>query len=212
MTPSVIYGVGFLAQALFSARMLLQWLASEVAGRAVAPASFWWLSIGGAFIMIVYGVLRADIVIIAGQVLLYFIYYRNLTLKQAWPRHSGAYRVLALLLPVLLTAGLAATAGLNPKHIFQNDSIATPLLIWGGIGQVLFSLRFVYQWIISEKASRSTLPLGFWVISVIGCLMLLIYGAFRHDPVLLLGQSFSFIVYGRNIVLCKRVALRSQLP
>lgn len=71
---------GLLAQAVFMARMLVQWIASERAKRSVVPVSFWWLSISGAAMLIVYGVLRQDIVIIFAQAFGFIVYLRNLTL------------------------------------------------------------------------------------------------------------------------------------
>jgi lipid-A-disaccharide synthase-like uncharacterized protein len=77
-------------------------------------------------------------------------------------------------------------------------------LIWGSTSTAFLSLCFFYQWIISEQSENSTLPLGFWVISIIGCTMLLIYGIIRRDPVLIPGQLFSNIIYSRNIVLLRK--------
>ena len=71
---------GLLAQAVFMSRMLVQWIASEKAGRSVMPIAFWWLSLSGALMLIVYGVLRQDIVIIMAQVFGFIVYTRNLTL------------------------------------------------------------------------------------------------------------------------------------
>ena len=70
--------LGFLAQALFSARFFVQWIASERAGRSVIPAAFWWFSIGGGVLLFVYALYRKDPVFIAGQGLGLFIYLRNL--------------------------------------------------------------------------------------------------------------------------------------
>jgi len=70
--------LGFVAQALFSMRFLVQWIASERAGRSVIPAAFWWFSIGGGFLLFVYSLYRKDPVFIAGQGLGLFIYLRNL--------------------------------------------------------------------------------------------------------------------------------------
>lgn len=71
---------GLLAQAVFMSRMLVQWIASERVKRSVIPLSFWWLSISGAAMLIVYGVLRQDIVIILAQAFGFLVYARNLTL------------------------------------------------------------------------------------------------------------------------------------
>jgi lipid-A-disaccharide synthase-like uncharacterized protein len=67
-----------LAQALFSARFLVQWIASERAKRSVIPAMFWWFSIGGGTLLFVYALYRRDPVFIAGQGLGLFVYLRNI--------------------------------------------------------------------------------------------------------------------------------------
>ena len=74
----LVFGVG--AQVLFTARMLVQWLASEKAGRSVVPVAFWWLSITGGMMTLIYGIVRHDAVIILGQITSVFIYVRNLML------------------------------------------------------------------------------------------------------------------------------------
>lgn len=69
---------GLAAQAIFMSRMLIQWVATERAKRSIVPVSFWWLSIIGAVMLLVYGVLREDIVIIAAQSFGFIVYARNL--------------------------------------------------------------------------------------------------------------------------------------
>jgi lipid-A-disaccharide synthase-like uncharacterized protein len=70
--------LGFIAQAFFTARFAVQWLASERAGRSVIPLAFWWLSIGGGLLLFVYALYRKDPVFIAGQGFGVFVYARNL--------------------------------------------------------------------------------------------------------------------------------------
>ena len=70
--------LGFAAQGLFSARFLVQWIASERAGRSVVPLAFWWFSIAGGFLLFLYSLSRKDPVFIAGQGLGLFIYLRNI--------------------------------------------------------------------------------------------------------------------------------------
>jgi lipid-A-disaccharide synthase-like uncharacterized protein len=70
--------LGFLAQALFTARFLVQWIASERAGRSVVPIAFWFFSIGGGVLLLVYALYRRDPVFIAGQAFGVFVYARNL--------------------------------------------------------------------------------------------------------------------------------------
>ncbi len=66
-------------------------------------------------------------------------------------------------------------------------------------GQVLFMMRFVIQWIVSEKAKRSTIPVSFWWLSIGGAAILLAYAIYRADPVFILGQSLGFFIYARNL-------------
>ena len=70
--------LGFVAQALFSMRFLVQWIASERAGRSIIPTAFWLFSIGGGILLLVYALYRKDVVFIAGQAFGVFVYLRNL--------------------------------------------------------------------------------------------------------------------------------------
>lgn len=77
----------------------------------------------------------------------------------------------------------------------------TKLLIFGFMGQLMFSLRFLIQWISSEKKQESHVPVAFWYFSVMGGLILFIYAVFRQDPVIMVGQAAGLIVYARNLAL-----------
>jgi lipid-A-disaccharide synthase-like uncharacterized protein len=70
--------LGFIAQAFFTMRFLVQWIASERAGHSVIPLAFWWCSIGGGLLLLVYALYRRDPVFIAGQAFGVFVYLRNL--------------------------------------------------------------------------------------------------------------------------------------
>ena len=72
--------LGMLGQALFFSRFLVQWIASEKRGRSVVPLSFWYLSIGGGGLLLVYALWRQDPVIVLGQAVGLFVYVRNLML------------------------------------------------------------------------------------------------------------------------------------
>ena len=74
--------------------------------------------------------------------------------------------------------------------------------IWLGVGflgQALFTMRFLVQWIQTEKNRKSTIPVSFWFFSLLGGLTLLSYAIYRKDPVFILGQSFGIVVYLRNL-------------
>ncbi|WP_440995855.1 lipid-A-disaccharide synthase N-terminal domain-containing protein [Arhodomonas sp. SL1] len=77
-----------------------------------------------------------------------------------------------------------------------------PSLIWltvGLTGQALFSLRFLIQWLHSERARRSVIPIAFWYFSVAGGITLLAYAVHRQDPVFILGQTTGLVIYLRNL-------------
>lgn len=71
-------------------------------------------------------------------------------------------------------------------------------------GQLLFTARFLVQWIASERAGRSTIPLAFWYFSLGGGLVLFTYAVYRQDPVFILGQSLGVFIYSRNLYLIHR--------
>lgn len=77
-------------------------------------------------------------------------------------------------------------------------------IIFGFVGQFMFTMRFVVQWIASERAKKSVMPNTFWFFSILGSTILFIYAVYRRDPVFMLGQSFGMIVYFRNIILIAR--------
>jgi len=199
MTQNVIFAVGFTAQALFSARLLVQWFRSEKAGRVLSPLLFWQLSVIASFLLMIYGILRHDLAIIAGQSITYCIYIRNLHYQGSWQRFPRPFRVLGWLFPLAAIIWITLDGNYSFRTIVFNEHISLPLMLWGVAGQIVFTCRFIYQWLYMEKAKESILPLGFWVISIAGSLMVVSYAIFRRDPVLFVGQIFGFIVYGRNI-------------
>ncbi|MGE8115406.1 lipid-A-disaccharide synthase N-terminal domain-containing protein [Pseudomonas sp. NPDC086566] len=77
-------------------------------------------------------------------------------------------------------------------------------LIVGFAGQVVFTGRFVLQWLYSEFKKRSVIPVGFWYLSMLGSALLLVYAIYREDPVFIIGQSFGLVVYLRNLQLIAR--------
>jgi len=78
----------------------------------------------------------------------------------------------------------------------------------GYSAQALFAGRFAVQWAVSEHRRRSSLPLAFWILSLAGGILMLIYAALRRDPVFIIGQAFGLAVYVRNLVLIRRQAIR----
>ena len=76
------------------------------------------------------------------------------------------------------------------------------LTLWtavGFLGQAFFSMRFIIQWIKSERTRQSVIPVAFWYFSVLGGATLLAYAIHREDPVFILGQAGGLLIYARNL-------------
>jgi lipid-A-disaccharide synthase-like uncharacterized protein len=72
-------------------------------------------------------------------------------------------------------------------------------VVLGFFAQLMFTMRFLVQWIASERVGRSVIPLAFWIFSIGGGLLLLVYALYRRDPVFIAGQAFGVFVYLRNL-------------
>lgn len=200
----MIFVIGFLAQICFSARIILQWILSEKAKKVVSPSIFWKLSLIGAYLLFIYGWLRNDFAIILGQFISYYIYIWNLNQKKSWKGIPALIRYLFLLTPVAALGYVLVHQQNFIGQFFNHADIPLGLIIFGSLGQLIFTLRFVYQWFYSYRKHESLLPLGFWIISLTGALLIVSYAFIRHDPVLILGQSAGLIAYSRNIYLLCR--------
>lgn len=204
MNGIVVTLIGFTAQALFSARMLVQWILSERARKVLSPTLFWVLSVIASILLCIYGWLRSDFAIILGQIFSYYIYLWNLRVKGALVKVPAIVRILLGVLPVALCIPVTGNAAAVYSRFFENPDIPFWLLLYGAAGQIIFTLRFIYQWFYSVRLGRSVLPAGFWIISLIGSITICSYAIFRADPVLIVGQSVGLIAYSRNLVIGHR--------
>ena len=204
MSEWLVYTIGFSAQILFSARSIVQWILSEKRKKVLTPVLFWQLSLIASFLLFLYGYYRNDFAIMLGQMLTYFIYMRNMHLQGQWVKLPKVVRIILYIFPFLIL-----WIGYN-NHIydrallFNNDNIPYWLLWLGIIAQVVFTLRFVYQWVYSEKRKKSSLPLHFWSLSLVGAILILVYAILRKDPVLLIGHSLGSFLYVRNMFILNR--------
>lgn len=83
-------------------------------------------------------------------------------------------------------------------------SVETTWISIGFLAQALFSGRFIVQWIASEKAGRSVIPLSFWILSLLGGISLFSYAIWRRDPVFIMGQGCGVFVYLRNLYFIRK--------
>lgn len=203
MPDYAIYIIGFSAQILFSARTFYQWLASERAKTVLAPRFFWQISLFASTLLFIYGYFRNDFAIMFGQVLTYFVYIRNIQINGQWQKFPLPGRWFFLLFPLVVIAFALTNNTFDLRSLFSSEDIPVYLLVLGVFAQMLFTFRFVYQWMYAEKNRISSLPKGFWLISLLGSALILLYGILRKDPVLIVGHSFGAVVYVRNLKLLK---------
>ncbi len=198
-----ILAIGFLAQVFFSARIIVQWIMSERAHRVLSPSAFWVFSIAGSYLLFIYGWLRSDFAIILGQFVSYFIYLWNLRAKGIWATLPLWLKGVLLFTPLFVVVMVGADAWGFVTRFFCNEGVPLWMLLFGSAGQVLFTLRFVVQWLHSRALGESQLPASFWIISLVGSLIIVSYGIMRQDLVLIVGQSFGLVAYVRNLCMIR---------
>jgi lipid-A-disaccharide synthase-like uncharacterized protein len=196
------FALGFLAQGLFSARMVIQWVLSERSKKVVSPMIYWQLSLLGAFLLSMYGWPRGDFAIVLGQVFSYYIYVWNIHIQKGWKKIYFVIRAIILLTPAVVCSVFFIHAGWRFDRLFDGG-VPLGLLLFGSAGQIIFTFRFVYQWLYSRSRGESLLPVMFWILSLTGSSCIILYGIFRKDPVLILGQSVGFLTYWRNLFLLR---------
>ena len=103
--------------------------------------------------------------------------------------------------------------------LYFYDIVIARFDLWAAFGvlaQFVFGARFIVQWIASEKAEKSVIPMGFWFLSIVGGLMTMVYGFARRDIVIILPQVLSIFIYIRNLMLIakekRKKAAEVELP
>jgi lipid-A-disaccharide synthase-like uncharacterized protein len=200
----IVFALGFVSQVLFFIRTLLQWIMSEKAKKVLSPSIYWILSIAASYLFFIYGWYRHDFSILLGQVITYYIYIWNLKENGIWNKINPLFQAVLMITPILGIGFLLKDFHGFLQNFLMNKNIPLWLVILGSLGQIIFTLRFVYQWIYSMRKKESLLPVGFWVISLVGSGLIVLYGMVRFDPILIMGQSVGFIAYARNISIYRK--------
>jgi lipid-A-disaccharide synthase-like uncharacterized protein len=195
---TALAGLGWLGNTAFFSRFLVQWLVSERAGRSLTPRGFWWLSLLGSLALGIYALVGEHYILLLGYALNGLIYARNLGLHpDRAERRAHDVRWLAA------AAGLALLAGgLLSFHADREPNLAW--LACAGLGQAIWSTRFVVQWVASERSGESHFPRSFWWLSLVGNALLLAFTIHVGDFVLIASYVPGPIVQVRNLVLSSR--------
>jgi len=199
-SPFWIYCVGLSAQIFYFGRIFVQWYLSEKHKTVESPTLYWVFSTIGSMIMFLYGCLRNDFAIIFGEFITFYIYMWNINAKGLYRKLPRFVPYVQALIPLAALLYLMHDIPRFAETYFHHDDLPLGLLLFGMAGLFTFKSRFIYQWIYCFRRKVSTLPLGFWIIAVIGSVMIITYGAIRHDWVLIVGQ-LGIIVAIRNIMI-----------
>jgi len=202
MSDWMIYSVGFTAQLIFASRIIIQWFKSEQSNELKTPVIFWKLSLIAAIIFFIYGYLRKDFSIMLGQAIIYYVFIRNLQLQKEWKPTSWFFKAIVICFPIFAAIYAWQWANIDFGLLFSQDGedgVATWLMAIGVVGQILYTGRFIYQWIYAERENKSDLPITFWAISLTGSAILIYYSVMREDPVLFASHAGGSIIYIRNI-------------
>jgi lipid-A-disaccharide synthase-like uncharacterized protein len=197
--------VGLLGQAIFTWRILEQWLASERAKRTVIPASFWVWSLAGSVLLVAYAAYRREPVFMLSALVNGCLYARNLWMSRAGATARGPQKpaLWPLAVALLIFAGVAVEA-VGPNHGLVRFDYKLPWLVAGFAGQALWSGRFVVQWYASERRGESVLPPAFFWMGLLGAALSFAYAVFRVDWVNMLAYGLSPIPYARNLIILRR--------
>ncbi len=200
-SPLWVYLLGLVAMGVYGSRILIQWYLSEKHHRVESPGIYWVLSSLGAVLLYVYGWLRKDLSIIIGESLGYYVYMWNISILGLYKKVPRIVIFLQAIFPLVILALIIQDLPSFVQTFLKNEYVPMGLLLFGIAGQVTYEIRSIYQLVYSYRRHESVLPLGHWVLAVIGSVMIITYGLIRHDWVLAIGQ-FSIFFSIRNLMIC----------
>jgi lipid-A-disaccharide synthase-like uncharacterized protein len=186
--------------AIYGLRILIQWYLSEKSHVVESPGIYWVLSSIGAVILYIYGWLRKDFSIIFGESVGYYIYMWNISIMGLYKKVPRIVVIVQALFPLVILGLIVKDIPTFTQTFLRNKEVPPMLLLYGVLGQFTYEIRSVYQLVYSYKRKKSILPLGHWVLAVIGSAMIISYGLIRHDWVLAIGQ-FSIFFSIRNLMI-----------
>ena len=199
-SPFWVYLIGLAGMGVYGLRILIQWYMSEKSHRVESPGIYWILSSAGAILLYIYGWLRKDFSILFGESIGYYIYMWNISILGLYKKVPKFLIVLQALFPVVIIGLIVKDFPQFNAQFLENSQVPPWLLLYGVLRQFVDGIRSLYQLIYSVKRQESILPLGHWILAVIGSAMIISYGLIRHDWVLAIGQ-FSIVFSIRNLMI-----------
>lgn len=208
-SPTWVYLLGFTGMGIYGLRILIQWYLSEKSHVVESPGIYWVLSSIGAVILYIYGWLRKDFSIIFGESVGYYIYMWNISVMGLYKKVPRIVVIVQALFPLVILGLIVKDIPTFTQTFLKNKDVPPMLLLYGVLGQFTYEIRSVYQLLYSYKRKKSILPMGHWVLAVIGSSLIISYGLIRHDWVLAIGQ-FSIFFSIRNLMISMQAGRRNK--
>jgi lipid-A-disaccharide synthase-like uncharacterized protein len=200
------YPLGILPSIFFSSRFLIQWIKSEKLKVSHVDPIFWQLSLAGNILAALHYFIQFQYIFLLIQTVNALISLRNLDLMREG-KAQYSLKSIIICLPLFLIAlsliffyqhGVPTTLEIAGKNM------GTSWHIFGAVGGFIFASRFWIQWWNAEKKKQSTLNENFWILSILGGLLTLIYAFRINDTISVINYSFGMIPYVRNLALLTR--------
>lgn len=205
--------LGICAAVIFYGRFYLQWIVSEIRKESVIPVIFWYMSAAGSFMLLCHAAFIRSPVGVLSHSFNIVIYARNLV--HVWREKGTLSSTRNLLIHGLVGAVLCVAMLLLALTWFREYSavrLEAPEVqvrnwIWiavGVVGQGLFACRFLIQWIASERARKSVVPVAFWYLSLAASVLLTASHLQRAEWIFAFGVGSNILIYLRNLWLIHR--------
>jgi len=195
------YVLGFLPSLFFSLRFLIQWVQSERLKTSYVDAIFWRLSITGNIIAFAHYFIQLQFVFMLAQAINAFIAWRNLNLMKKPLSTRFTLALFGGFIALVCTLFFAQTGS-----ALYSKNISGFWHLLGSIGALVFASRFWIQWYDAETRGKSALGTPFWVLSILGGALTLIYSLKMGDVVSIVNYTFPMIPYTRNLMLLRKKA------
>ena len=188
---ALLLATGYVGQALFAGRVIYQWYASERVGGVVIPRGYWVMSLAGSALVLAYGVGAHNFVYVMSVLPGTVIAYLNLRIREKAQKRELFPWAVALVAVVVWAAWKQPRVGEG---------------IWaliGIVGFLFWGLRHIFQWWVSQRVGKATLPVSFYVLSLVGSFFLLAYALRRW------GVEDSYSPWGKNVPMILGYAFNS---
>jgi len=205
--PPVWSVIGAVGGFLFFGRFYVQWIVSELRKRSVMPVAFWYMSTVGTLMLMAYAVAKQSPLGALSQCMNIVIYSRNLVhiFRERGQLSRGADRAIHVVVALIAVTFIYLTfltwsrEVADPKGATHEHAQTWCWLVVGLVGQALFALRFLVQWLATERLRKSVIPPAFWHFSLWGAILTGATFFQRHEWVFALGAIATMPPYLRNL-------------